>query len=778
MNPYALLPLIGFCANFVLALYILKKNAADLTNRLYSLAALSLAIWSIGDYFSFSALSLQVAFWGDKISSLGSSLTVFFLLYFFLQYTDAENKIIANKLFTILLFLPTILFIISDFLFNTISKSIRAGWWGYSGIKGDFFLLFVFYLVAYIAIGIFLCYKFYIKTKLPNEKKQARLMIIAMSIPLGGGILTEVIPQIFNFEMIPLTSALTTCTALIIAYAMAKYQLMDIVPAIAANTIIETLTDSLFVLGQDKTILQVNQSTCDFLGYKRKDLLGQPVNLLFDSQSLGLEDTFVELLSYGKIYNHKLIYLTKARKKIAISLNASIIKNPEGKLLGIIGIARDITKQEKTEAEIKDKNRSIEKQNQAILNILEDISEEKNNIAQERDKNNTILQSIGDGVIVVDNKQKIIFLNPIAEELTGWNLKQAGGEDLEKVFSIFDERTNKRRENPINAAILKGEITKLANHTIIRRKDGQVIPISDSAAPIKDVKGNINGAVLVFRDVINERIAEEKIILAKNNLEELNKELDIKVEQKTKELQKAFAELKSLDEMKDEFLNISAHELKTPLTSIIGLSELIIMKKQGNITVLQKKSLTIVNNEANRLLTIIKKILSVTRIEAKKAIFNIQDINPCEILPNVVESLKIVAKNTKVQIICNRPKNEYLVKADPERLQEVVYNLIDNALKFSPENSKIFVSGEIKGKEFIFNVKDQGPGIDPAKKDKLFQKFSQLDTGFSRKQEGTGLGLYICKIIIDNMNGKIWAESELGKGATFKFSLPLAKQVK
>lgn len=320
----------------------------------------------------------------------------------------------------------------------------------------------------------------------------------------------------------------------------------------------------------------------------------------------------------------------------------------------------------------------------------------------------------------------------------------------------------------INTKDIIGKLGENFNRMVDRLKETS----EDNLIKRKDIE-NHNAAVLNMLEDINQQ--KEQVSQANQKLEELNQNLDQKVRQSTADLRKAYDDLKSLDSLKDEFLNISAHELKTPLTSIIGLSELIIMKKQGKITALQEKSLTIVNNEANRLLNIIKKILGITRIEAKKAIFNLEPVDMCAIVPKVIEGLKHIAEQSKVTIVCNPPQKEVMVLADPERTQEVVYNFIDNALKFSPPLGHVTVSGEVTAQEFIFSVKDQGPGIAPEKKDKLFQKFSQLDTGFARKQEGTGLGLYISKIIIENMKGKIWVESKPGQGADFKFSLPLAK---
>ncbi len=524
------------------------------------------------------------------------------------------------------------------------------------------------------------------------------------------------------------------------------------------RTLFEASADGILIADIATTKFEyANPAICKMLGYTAKELIDKSMKDIHPKDKL--DQVMAEFKSQAKEEKSLAENIPCLRKDGSIfyaDINTTaIIIN--GKNLNV-GFFRDITQKKKLE---------------------DSLRLEKEKAINEYIKINTILQSIGDGVIVVDKAEKIIFLNPVAENLTGWTTKQAQGKNLTKVFNIFDEKSNKKRKSPVTDALKKGEITKLANHTIIKRKDGQVIPIADSASPVKNETGKINGAVLVFRDVIKERIAEKKIITAKNKQENLNQELDRKVEQRTKQLKKALEELKSLDALKDEFLNISAHELKTPLTSIIGLSELLLLKKQGSINSKQKKSLKIVNDESNRLLNIIKKILNITRIEAGKAIFDLQIVDLCPIAEKTIESLKQIAEKNKVKIICQKPSKPIFVKVDPERIQEVIYNLIDNAIKFSPQGGEIIISGKInKNNEFIFSVKDQGSGIAKAKQKKLFKKFSQLDTGFARKQEGTGLGLYISKIILDNMNGKIWVESEKGKGATFKFSLPIAKNKK
>ncbi|MCX6739612.1 MAG: PAS domain-containing sensor histidine kinase [Candidatus Parcubacteria bacterium] len=405
-----------------------------------------------------------------------------------------------------------------------------------------------------------------------------------------------------------------------------------------------------------------------------------------------------------------------------------------------------------------------------ILGIARDISERKsmeNKLAESEAKYRSLVEETSDIIYSADLDGNLTYISPQIAKL-GYRPKELIG----KNFLQFIHQSDRNKViNDFKKTITTGQELPTQFRLISDNKKNNYRWVEETDKVIRNRQNNIVGVTGIVRDITERKIIEKQ-------LAKLNNELDRKVEQRTRQLKIALTELKSLDALKDEFLNISAHELKTPLTSIIGLTELMILKKQGSINNQQEKSLQIVNNESNRLLNIIKKILNITRIEAKKAVFDLQLLNPCDLLPKVVESLKTIAKGLEVKIICQRPHGKFLVKADPEKLQEVVYNLIDNALKFSPPNSKVLVSGEIKDKNFIFSVKDQGHGIDPASKKRLFQKFSQLDTGFSRQQEGTGLGLYISKIMIDSMGGKIWVESELGKGATFIFSLPIAKKKK
>jgi len=225
MNAYFLFPLASFFANLILAFFVLYKNPTDRLNKVYCLFATALATWAIGDFLTFSSTTSEIGLYWSRLTLIGACLTVTFLLHFFLIFT--KNKLISKYFFLILLYLPALVVIFLHFKTNLISKSAEMTWWGYGMIRGILYVPYTLYLTGYIVIGFLICYKFYSKITLEKEKVQIKLIIIGVSIPLIGGVITQIIPVILGFKMIPLTSTLTTITAFAVAYGIIKYGLMN-----------------------------------------------------------------------------------------------------------------------------------------------------------------------------------------------------------------------------------------------------------------------------------------------------------------------------------------------------------------------------------------------------------------------------------------------------------------------------------------------------------------------------------------------------------------------
>jgi signal transduction histidine kinase len=260
-------------------------------------------------------------------------------------------------------------------------------------------------------------------------------------------------------------------------------------------------------------------------------------------------------------------------------------------------------------------------------------------------------------------------------------------------------------------------------------------------------------------------------VLEKEKLAFLSKEeLERRVRERTVELEKAYRELKALDRMKDEFLNMASHELKTPLTSINSFMQLIGSEKLGKITKKQKNAMKTISQELKRLRSSIDKILDTSRLESGRIKPEMRNLQLAELIQNTVKSMKLLANQKRITLTQKIAKLP-LIMGDEWQLAELMANLIDNAIKFTPEGGRVMIEAKKKKDNILVEVKDTGIGI--AKKDmpQLFTKFFQVEHAVS----GAGMGLRICKIIVEAHGGRIGVKSRLGKGSTFFFTLPIKK---
>ena len=224
MNYYVLLPLVAFLANLILGSYILLKDSKSTLNKLYSLFAFSIAIWALGNTITFSSFLFHSSFNGVNLEFAGASLLPAFLLHFCLVFS--KRKITSSKRVVLLLYLPGLIFLFISQTTELLSGNLKSVYWGYTATDGVLYAPFIAYILGYITLSLFFIHHAKQEGNSVKEKKQATLLTIAICIPLIGGILTEVISPIINFEIIPLSTTLTTSTAVIIAYAITKYGLM------------------------------------------------------------------------------------------------------------------------------------------------------------------------------------------------------------------------------------------------------------------------------------------------------------------------------------------------------------------------------------------------------------------------------------------------------------------------------------------------------------------------------------------------------------------------
>jgi PAS domain S-box-containing protein len=354
----------------------------------------------------------------------------------------------------------------------------------------------------------------------------------------------------------------------------------------------------------------------------------------------------------------------------------------------------------------------------------------------------TTLSSIGDAVIATDHEGNLLFLNGAAEALTGWTQKEAYGRPLGEVFVIRNEQTQAIAEDPVARVLSTGAICGLANHTVLLSRDGHIVPIDDSAAPIRAKEGGLTGVVLVFRDITERREAERSTERARQQLEQNNQELQ-------------------------QFAYAASHDLQEPLRNIAIYTQLLERRYSKQ---LDPDAIQIVHHivdGAARMSALVRDLLSYTQVweATAKEIFE-TDLR--QVLETVISSLDATIAAADARIDYGELP---VLHMNEVHLQQLLQNLIGNALKYRSEQPPfIRVDAEHSAPNWTVRVADNGIGIDPLHKDRIFEPFKRLHS--TEKYPGTGIGLALCQKIVQRYGGRIWVESELGKGSTFCFTVP------
>jgi signal transduction histidine kinase len=272
-----------------------------------------------------------------------------------------------------------------------------------------------------------------------------------------------------------------------------------------------------------------------------------------------------------------------------------------------------------------------------------------------------------------------------------------------------------------------------------------------------------------------EKKLKAEVSSTSRELEQTNRKLIERVKElKTlyQELQKRVAELTQANRAKNEFLSIVSHELRTPLTSLTGFLCVLLEGEAGPINEQQKKFLTITKQSATRLNILIGDLLDISRIESGRMNLDMGMLSMVEVLQRSAQDLRGAADKKGISLQLDCPAVLPTVWGDPSRLQQVIDNLVSNAIKFTDKDGRVRVAGEDKGDCIKVSVSDSGIGLSKDDQEKVFDMFYQADASMRRSTGGAGLGLAIARGIVVLHGGQIWVESELGKGATFCFVLP------
>lgn len=371
--------------------------------------------------------------------------------------------------------------------------------------------------------------------------------------------------------------------------------------------------------------------------------------------------------------------------------------------------------------------RQVRERNEELNRTTNSLALKMREVLQEKEKTSAVLASVADGVYVVDISGHIILWNRAAEAITGYTAEEMIGTDC---YGSGDDGVS----SPFcaTAASVSEGFSSTGYEVLISGKSGDRMWLSVSAAPIRDTDGSVSGIVHVFRDI---------------------------------------SEYKEIDRMKSDFVATVSHELRTPLTSILGFSKTLLRTDASFSDASRQSFLLEIVREGERLARLIEDVLSVSRIEAGNLRL---DLKPVVAAPTVNQVVKSVSRLTSIhEFVIDVPEDLPRVNADPDKLYQVLLNLVVNAIKYSPDGGPITLIATASGANVLFEVRDEGVGISPEHLPHVFERFYRAALG-KGAAAGTGLGLYVSKSLLEQMGGRIWVESEFEKGSRFFFELPVS----
>jgi len=285
--------------------------------------------------------------------------------------------------------------------------------------------------------------------------------------------------------------------------------------------------------------------------------------------------------------------------------------------------------------------------------------------------------------------------------------------------------------------------------------------------------GYTNRDIKALNTISDELVIAVQNALAVHEIRELNASLQQKIANATKELRSSNAVLRRLDEIKDEFISMASHQLRTPLTSVKGYISMVIEGDAGKISPSQKQLLDQAFMSSENMVHLINDFLNVSRLQSGKFVIDKTDVDLSVLVEEEMNGLRPNATARGMKLVYKKPTKFPIVQIDEGKFRQVVMNFADNAIYYSHENSSIIVSLGVEGNEIVFTVKDTGIGVPKAEQDKLFAKFYRAANAKVQRPDGTGVGIFLAKKVVDAHGGAIVFESTEGKGSTFGFRLPI-----
>lgn len=367
------------------------------------------------------------------------------------------------------------------------------------------------------------------------------------------------------------------------------------------------------------------------------------------------------------------------------------------------------------------------------------VLERTKSLEMARAKEEAILLSVGDGLLATDERGNIIFINKMAEKLLDKTSKEVVGKKFSDIIPLEDEKGVfiPLEKHPVNMVLVTGATTAALSTAYYKRKDKKRFPIAIMATPVVLDK-KVIGTIKVFRDITYER---------------------------------------EIDKAKTEFVSLASHQLRTPLSTVNWYAEMLLAGDVGALNEKQKHYLDEVYHSNQRMVELVNALLNVASLELGTFTIEPESVDIRVLMENVIQEQKLHIDTRKLRFFFSCEQTISRIQADPRLLHMAMQNILSNAVKYTPEGGKInFSITLIDKKHILFKISDTGYGIPKNQQNKIFTKLFRADNVRNKDTDGTGLGLYIAKSIVENSGGKVWftsSDGEKNRGSIFYVSLPL-----
>ena len=501
------------------------------------------------------------------------------------------------------------------------------------------------------------------------------------------------------------------------------------------NNIINSIADPIFVKDDKLRFVIANDALCEMLGIPREKILGFTLN---ENLPKYQTDHFTEIdnivLSTGEENISEEVLTGKDNKILEIVTKKTRYVDSIGNKF-IVGDIRDVTENKKLSA-------SVIEEKEALLKLMTDWSKTKESLKTGELRTNTIITSMGEGLIIIDKNYTVVFVNPKALEIMAYEERDVIGQNLHSILKIIKNKTELPDKNwPMEKSFISGDMVNTSiedDFSIITNKQKSNIAVTFSISPLK-----------------SEATASDD-----------NANLLIVIRNANKD--------RELDRVKSGFISVASHQLRTPLTSVRWYAEVLLSQKYGVLDKLQLDLVKEIHEGTDRLSKIINMLLGISRIESGKTGKNKIPTDISLATRNIIKELSNLMEQRKVTFSSKSLESPSItVMLDPLLLKQVITNLFENAIHYSNDKGNIEVEWQTDSENnILYSVKDNGIGIPLSAQDKIFSKFFRADNAVLKIPDGTGLGLAFVKDVVISWGGTVWFESKEGKGTIFYFTIP------